>query len=317
MWNTWKKVSAVLFFSLLIAATVIPSFASEAAVIQAFNYKPKGPGERPLGGAKLTLLANQTDSQMLSVVIETSKKGLIVVDGGTPGDASHLLETIRAKGGNVKAWFITHPHSDHVGALTEIINNPDSQITIENIYYNFTDISWYQTNEAYRADTVEKLMKSFESIPRDRLHGSVKKGDKITVDNIEVKVMNEPYLFDKNSINNSSVSYQFNINGAKLLFLGDMGEEAGARLMADNSPEDLKADMVQMAHHGQYGVSRQVYETIAPKICLWPTPGWLWDNDSGAGAGSGSWTTPETIQWMNEIGATTHYSLKDGDQTLE
>ena len=316
MWKTWKKAGTFLLFCLLLCLMAVPSFAAETGAVQAFNYKPKGPGERQLGGAKVTLLANQTDSQMLSVVIQTSKKSLIVVDGGTPGDASHLLETIRAKGGNVKAWFITHPHSDHVGALTEIINNPDSQITIENIYYNFADISWYQTNEAYRADTVAKLMKSFETIPRERLH-SVKKGDKVNVDNIEVAVMNEPYLFENNSINNSSVAYKFNINGTKLLFLGDMGEEAGARLLADNSPEDLKADIVQMAHHGQYGVSRQVYETIAPKVCLWPTPGWLWNNDNGGGPGSGPWTTPETIQWMNEIGASTHYSLKDGDQTLE
>ncbi len=38
-----------------------------------------------------------------------------------------------------------------------------------------------------------------------------------------------------------------------------------------------------MAHHGQAGATKQLYEAIAPKICLWPTPEWLWNNDAGNG----------------------------------
>lgn len=318
-----KRTASFLLTIIFLLSMMMPVYAAdwaplaENASIQAFNYKAKGPGERMLGGTKVTLLANQTDSQMLSVVIQTTKKNLIVIDGGTPGDSNHLLETIRAKGGKVKAWFITHPHSDHIGALTEIINNPDSQITIDNIYYNFADIAWYYANEEYRADTVAKLLKSFESVPKDRLHGSIQKGEQISVDDIKVTVMNQPYLYSNNAINNSSVAYKFEINKSKLLFLGDMGDEAGAQLLADNPPEALKADIVQMAHHGQYGVSLDVYKTIAPSICLWPTPGWLWNNDNGGGAGSGPWATPQTIQWMNDMGVTLHYSIKDGDQILE
>lgn len=317
-WAVSLLLVLILLFSMMMpvyGADIVPVTGNKS--IQAFNYKPKGPGERMLGGTKVMLLANQTDSQMLSAVIQTSKKSLIVIDGGTPGDAGHLLDTIRANGGKVTAWFITHPHSDHVGALTEIINSPDSQITIENIYYNFADISWYYANEEYRADTVSKLLKSFESIPKEKLHGSIAKGEQIQVDDIKVTVMNQPYLFSNNAINNSSVAYKFEINGSKLLFLGDMGVEAGAQFLADNTPENLKADIVQMAHHGQFGVSQEVYQTIAPSICLWPTPGWLWNNDNGGGTGSGPWTTAQTIQWMNDMGAVIHYSIKDGDQILE
>ena len=79
------------------------------------------------------MLANQSASQMMSFILESKGGSLIVVDGGTPDDAGHLLETLRAKGGHVRAWFITHPHSDHVGALTEILNNPESGITIDQL----------------------------------------------------------------------------------------------------------------------------------------------------------------------------------------
>lgn len=276
-----------------------------------------GPGAKVFQGGRITMLANQSASQMMSFVLESKGGSLIVVDGGTPDDAGHLLETLRAKGGHVRAWFITHPHSDHVGALTEILNNPESGITIDQLYYSFTDMDWYHLNEQYRADMVDKAVQAFQTLPEDKLHGDITKGQVITVDDVTVTVMNTPYLYEHNSINNSSVAYKFLMEGKSILFLGDMGAEAGNQLLADWGPEALKADIVQMAHHGQYGVAREVYEAIRPEICMWPTPGWLWDNDNGGGPGSGPWFTHETIQWVREMGVVSNYCIKDGDQVVE
>ncbi len=66
-----------------------------------------------LGGAELTLLAPATQSQNLSCVIQTKAGSLIVVDGGLREDAPHLIETIKAKGGRVSAWLITHPQRSY------------------------------------------------------------------------------------------------------------------------------------------------------------------------------------------------------------
>ena len=276
-----------------------------------------GPGAKIFQGGRITMLSNQSSSQMMSFILETREGGVIVVDGGTPGDAGHLADTLRSKGGHVKAWFITHPHSDHVGALTEILNDPGSGITIDQLYYSFTGMDWYHLNEEYRADMVEKALDAFQKLPADRLHGDITKGQVITIDSVTVTVMNDPYLYEHNSINNSSVAYKVLMDGKTILFLGDMGEEAGNQLLADVGAEALKADVVQMAHHGQYGVTREVYEAIRPQICMWPTPGWLWDNDNGGGPGSGPWFTQDTIRWVRELGVVTNYCIKDGDQVIE
>ena len=71
-----------------------------------------------------------------------------------------------------------------------------------------------------------------------------------------------------------------------------------------------------IAHHGQYGVNRDVYAAINPQIALWPCPQWLWDNDNGGGIGSGDWKTLETRQWMEELGVRVNYCIKDGDQII-
>ena len=270
-----------------------------------------------LGGSKINLLSNQTASQMLSVLVETNQGKLIMIDGGVEEDAAHLIETIAARGGQVEAWLITHPHSDHIGALNYILNHPECGITVNNIYCSFADLSWYYDNEAYRADTVAALMNTLAAVPAERLHGDIVKGQQIVVDNVIITVMNTPYLFSYNSINNSSVAYMLNINGKKAMFLGDMGEEAGRQLIADNSAETLKCDIVQMAHHGQYGVSLEVYQILQPEICLWSCPEWLWNNDNGGGVDSGSWLTIETRRWMAQLGVPYHVCIKDGDQVIQ
>lgn len=95
-----------------------------------------------LGGSKLTLLANQTASQMLSVLIETNQGKIIMIDGGVEEDAAHLIQSLMARGGHVDTWLITHPHSDHVGALNYILSHPECGITVDNLYYSFANLSW-------------------------------------------------------------------------------------------------------------------------------------------------------------------------------
>lgn len=295
--------------------------AGSQAVGPGAEYSPVMTVSQPitgyLGGSKITLLANQSISQMLSVMIETNQGKIIMVDGGTPEDTTHLVQTLAAKGSHVDAWLITHPHSDHIGALNEILNHPEYGITVDNFYFSFTGLSWYQEYEPGRADMVEKIMTSLAMQPQEKVHGDIYRGQEIVVDNVKITVMNLPYLQATNSINNSSVAYKLDINGKKAVFLGDMGVETGREFLADHTPEELKCDIVQMAHHGQAGVGLEVYKALQPEICLWGAPEWLWNNDSGSGMDSGIWKTIETRRWMAQLGVPYHVCIKDGDQVIQ
>ena len=78
---------------------------------------------------------------LMSYVIRTTGGKVIVIDGGTTGDAPYLRGFLAALGSNVQAWFITHPHSDHVGALGEILPPPQG-LTIGSIYASMPDSDW-------------------------------------------------------------------------------------------------------------------------------------------------------------------------------
>ena len=322
--NIWKKIAAgILFLNIVLTSFIGQPVAAEGTegqpAIQRMGFSSKlaiGPGSQLFDGGSLSLLADHGNRQMLSMVMQSKDGTLVVTDGGWDSDSAHLLDVIRSRGGHVSGWFITHPHSDHAGALIEILNNPDSQITIDNVYYKFTDQEWYDTHGSGRGDFVVSLRDALAGLPPEKLHGDITKGQEIQLGDIRAVVMNDPYLLDVTSVNNSSVVYKFYLNGVSILVLGDLGPEGGNLLMSEYSPADLKSDIVQMSHHGQYGVNRDVYAAINPQIALWPCPQWLWDNDNGGGVGSGDWKTLETRQWMEELGVRANYCIKDGDQVI-
>ena len=270
------------------------------------------------GKGRLTLLANHdTAAQQLAAIIETGEGGLIVVDGGWTDNTDYVLNQIKAKGGHVQAWLITHPDSDHVGALADILYKHAGEITIDGIYYSFLEDSWYAEKDANVASMVAYVKGAFAKISPSVLHGDIVAGQVINAGPAKIQVLNQAYKENNDFVNNSSVAYMVSLNGTNVVFLGDLGRTGGEHLMQDVNLGALKCKMVQMSHHGQNGVDYEVYKALRPSVCLWPTPQWLWDNDNGGGAGSGSWKTQETRNWMTRLGVKEYYVTKDGDRVIE
>ncbi len=271
------------------------------------------PQETLLGGASLTLLNSQTESQMLSAIIQTSQGKLIVVDGGLGADGDYLKSQIQARGGHVAAWLITHPHGDHVGALYKILQDEaagtPSGITIDGIYYSFGTREWYTMHDPAEKTMAHSIIGTFEGLPQSMLH-TVTKGQTIQVDDVTILVMNDRYELGSDKGNNAGIVYKVYVNGKSILFLGDMAEEGGKRLLADVGAAALQSDIVQMSHHGQNGVDESVYQAINPTICLWPTPKWLWESTGNR------YRIAETKNWVSKLNVQRHYCMKDGDQVI-
>ncbi len=86
-------------------------------------------------------LPSQTPSQMMSYVLVTGGGKVIVIDGGNRGDALYLKGFLGAVGNHVHNWFISHPHPDHVDALTAILEEP-GDLKIDEIYSSLPEESW-------------------------------------------------------------------------------------------------------------------------------------------------------------------------------
>ncbi|MDO4582485.1 MAG: MBL fold metallo-hydrolase [Planctomycetia bacterium] len=275
--------------------------------------------EESSAGMTVCQLTNQTHSQMMSYIVKTASGELLVVDGGCAGDANHLLEMLEKLHGQsnpkIAGWFLSHCHGDHVLALCELIQSGRLP-KVEKIYYHFPTAEWLLASEPGSTRTINIFHEQISSV-QERVVQTVQ-GQKFQYGNLTVTVLNDPHLDPKrNPINNSNVCFRFETPQFSLLFLGDLGQEGSQKLLEIQPTAMLRADAVQMAHHGQSGATRELYATIAPKICFWPTPTWLWNNDRGKGPDSGPWTIRKEQRWMQELGVETHYIGKDGTQTVE
>lgn len=255
-------------------------------------------------------LAPEQNSLMQSYVIKTSNGKLIVIDGGIDGEGKdrdpYMPAALRAIAGvgegeyfEVEAWFLSHAHKDHMYELSKMLSeySAESNYKINNIYFDFPEFGSeeYPTANAdvEIAQIKENLNKYGEVIGAqvkegstyyDDLNGavinteSVAAGLSFEIDGVKIDVLQTWSGEDGYSnINDTSIVLRMTIGEQTVLFLNDLGSNGGRRLLATYG-DALKSDIVQMAHHGQAGVNKNVYDAIDADVHLWPTPIWVWNN---------------------------------------
>jgi len=259
-----------------------------------------------LGGGSLLQIANRSTCMMNSYLIKTPDGKLAIMDGGYygPEDAEHLTGLIKENGGVVDKWFITHAHSDHYGALSWMLEHSDAlDIEIKELYYSFPDLEWLgRVEDPQVRPLVETFYRGIEK------HGlqvlPFVKDDIIECGGMTFEIFNDIEDYEKithNPINNTSIVIMAHFPEKDVLFLADAGIELGEEILADKG-DAVRCDIVQVAHHGQNGVNKRFYEAVQPKVCLFPTTDWIWNNDFGNGPGTGTLKIDETRQWLKEIG---------------
>jgi beta-lactamase superfamily II metal-dependent hydrolase len=277
------------------------------------------PRSRAVGPGWFTLwqLPNQTHSQIMSYVLETPGRKLIVIDGGTEGDAAYLKGFLAAKGGAVEAWFVTHAHDDHFGALSRLLREADPP-QIAAIYGSLPTLEWVKRYGAGAQDTepYDQYQQALRKANRSVTDLTIGSGFSIAGVRFEVLGVHNPEI-TFNAINNSSLVLRVSDRRKSVLFLGDLGVEGGRKLLDSALARRLPSDYVQMAHHGQNGTDETFYRAVKPRFCLWPTPRWLWDNDSGQGRNSGPWKTLEVRGWMEKMSIKRHYLMAEGLAVIE
>lgn len=266
------------------------------------------------------MLKSVTDTICSSFIITTADGGLIVIDGGFREETEHFLEYLKKTAGSDKphidAWFLTHPHDDHVTVFFEVMKNHADELTVEKVYFNFPS-ELFLTEDQSAVGTMHEFYK-YLPLFADRIC-ICSGGDSFDICGAHFDILySHDFELKMNVCNNASLVFRMELGGKNVMFTGDCGVEAGRkilRLWKDSGL--LDCDICQMAHHGQNGCDRDFYEAVSPEICLWPTPTWLWNNDAGKGYNTHSWQTVIVQGWMNELGVKTHYIAKDGDQIIE
>ena len=252
----------------------------------------------------------ETSEFMMSYVIITERGNCVIVDGGRHEDIPLLREKV--KGHKIKAWFLTHPHFDHISAFNELIEKGDPDFNFEKVYYNFPDIKTFiSKDENEDMQTLENFNKILPKI-QDKAQ-VVYTNDVIQIDELLVEILyhyDDKYNFVKPTINDTSIAFRVTTPRSSVIFLGDLGAEAG-EVLVEQGEAKLHAEYCQMAHHGHGCVGPDVYMHIQPRVCIWNAPDWLWEED-GNRQDYRCYGTKRTRWWMEKIGVKEHIVTKDG-----
>lgn len=282
---TTRNLAWIVSLALILAAVspMLNAESVESPILIEKSSKSKEvsinvPGEE----FRLWQLQGRGNYPMQSYVIETGRtQKIIVIDGGAPIDGSDLRLFLqqRFKNGNssVHAWFLTHQHSNHIGALNAILQSGYPQDLIRMIYGSFLPVSSFKDipNEVEHVAIAQALNDAIDrlQIPHNL---DIPLGTVIWIDGVKFEILsvkNPELAFpsEGNFLNDSSLVLRVSDGSRSVLFTGDLGRLAARKLLAGPYASRLRSDYVQMAHHGSNGASCKFYEQVNARYCLWPT----------------------------------------------
>ena len=228
--------------------------------------------------------------------IYNPKQGLIVVDGGWTEDASYVQEVIHSLGNHVNAWIITHPHQDHAGAFIAL-QKKHSGIKTDAVYTvemaspeDCQAVASWDSMDTYQDFLTLDLKNMTYLHTGDQLEVCGLQFDILSTFDEDVRELSGDYLNDG--------SMMFKVTGPEktFLFCADVGKKM-SKFLWKKYDSQLKADYVQMGHHGNGGLGKNFYTAVSPEKAFFDAPDWLMYDDSG------TYETPEKIELMESLGS--------------
>ena len=209
----------------------------------------------------------------------------------------------------IAAWFFSHAHSDHVDLACDFLTKYKGQVEVRLGALNFPDFEKHPTDHEPNdrlqllANTTKNLL-----IEAGADFWVIHTGERIAFPGCEVEILNTPEDYFPSHFkwgNHTSSAFRFTFKEKTFIALGDCEKDICQR-MADNFEDALKADILQVSHHGVNGACVSLYKVIDPDICLWPMDAYRFAVDERT---NGLKRGYEFNSWLrnDEIRERTHY----------
>ena len=188
-----------------------------------------------------------------SILVQVNNKNLLI-DSGPSSAKENLFNYLNSI--NVKTFnyiIATHPHEDHIGNMSSIINN-------------FEVLNFYAPKVTNNTKAFETMV---ESLTRKNLKINVIKANINSIDlgeNTKVEFFS-PNNSTYDNINNYSPIFKITYEKTSFLFTGDAEELIESEVINNNY--NLKADLLKIGHHGSStSTSKRFFESVNPKISV-------------------------------------------------
>jgi len=184
-----------------------------------------------------------------SILIK-EKDYTMLIDAGNKKDGNNLVNYLsnELKIEDLDILVGTHPHEDHIGGLSDVINN-------------FKIKKLYLPNVTTTTKIFENLL---DSIEKNKLKITVPKiGEEIKLGNMNYEVIYTGT--DENDLNSSSIVLKLSYFNTAYLFMGDATSEIEEKILK----KDIKADVLKVGHHGSnYSTKETFLNKVNPNYAI-------------------------------------------------
>lgn len=190
-----------------------------------------------------------------SILISTPNNKTILIDAGEASQGKKVKSYLLKQGiDKIDLLIGTHPHTDHIGGLPEIINNFEVKKII-------------MPKKLHTSATFEKLLAAIES---KKLTINSPKPNSIIEFDRDIKLhFLGPIRDYGDNLNLWSVVFRLDYKNKSFLFTGDMEHEAEMDLVNTYSMDDLGANVLNVGHHGSdSSTTQQFLDCVNPEIAL-------------------------------------------------
>lgn len=188
-----------------------------------------------------------------AIVVVMPDGKVLLVDAGPRVQAPTVLEFLRQNRISRIDWIVsTHPHEDHIGAMSEIINRcPVGQVYLPRAMTNTT--------------AFEELLLTCEVHKTPVI--TARQGVRIKGTMANCRFLG-PVADSAENLNNSSAVLRLQYGKISFLLTGDAQFEAEAELL-QSVPAELRCTVMKIAHHGSADATSQSFLfAAAPKYAV-------------------------------------------------
>lgn len=196
-----------------------------------------------------------------AIALRTPRGRWLLVDAGRRwegGDAGRrtIVPYVRRFGGPVAGFVLTHAHEDHVGGARSIVEalHPG----------RWWEPAFVTTSEAYRH--------ALAAVQHTRTPWRrVTPGDRWLLDGVEIRVLapDSAWTARQRDANETSVVLRVSYGQVAFLLTGDAEREEEEWMLAHVDPDDLRADVLKLGHHGSKTSSTDAFVTaVGPRVGL-------------------------------------------------
>jgi competence protein ComEC len=195
-----------------------------------------------------------------AVAVRTPRGRWLLFDAGR-GDARRdagrmtIVPYLRARGGPLVLFVLSHPHADHAGGAASVLKamRPPA----------YLDAAFAGGSSPYRAslDAARQLQVTWRR---------ARAGEVVSVDGVRLRVLapDSAWTAGLTDPNLASVVVRLEFGSSTMLFTGD-AEAPEEDWLLDRSPALLRADLLKVAHHGSGTSTTEAWlDAVQPRAAL-------------------------------------------------